>query len=103
MYVTIISIVKLSDDCYELAGKAKLLHYFPRALSAYRIEGLGQVKEGHEVIMLLLAFFPGAGIQQIMSAVPSSEQKPHLKNSQNCFTYLSCGSTDQKTIYGNFS
>lgn len=59
------SIVKLSDDCYELAGKAKRLHYFPRALSAYRIEGLGQVKEGHEVVMLLLAFFPGAGMQQI--------------------------------------
>lgn len=48
------AVMKLSDDCNELASTAKRLH----DLSADRIEGLGQVDEGHEeVAVSLLAFF----------------------------------------------
>ena len=50
--------VKLSYGRYEFAGTAKLLLCRPQAVSAYRIEGLGQVSKGHkEVAILLMAFF----------------------------------------------
>ena len=50
--------VKLSYGRYEFAGTAKLLLCLPQAVSAYRIEGLGQVSKGHkEVAILLMAFF----------------------------------------------
>ena len=50
--------VKLSYGRYEFAGTAKLLLCLPQAVSAYHIEGLGQVSKGHkEVAILLMAFF----------------------------------------------
>ena len=52
--------MKLSYGCYgyELVGTAKLLLRLPQAVSAYRIEGLGQVNKSHkEVAILLLALF----------------------------------------------
>ena len=50
--------VKLSYGRYEFAGTAKLLLCLPQTVSAYRIEGLGQVSKGHkEVAILPLAFF----------------------------------------------
>ena len=52
--------MKLSYGCYgyELVGTAKLLLLLPQAVSAYRIEGLGQVNKSHkEVAILLLALF----------------------------------------------
>ena len=50
--------VKLSYGRYEFAGTAKLLLCLPQTVSAYRIEGLGQVSKGHkEVAILLMAFF----------------------------------------------
>ena len=50
--------MELSDNRDESAGVAKLLHYLPQALSADRIEDLGQIDEGHEeVAVLLLVFF----------------------------------------------
>ena len=50
--------MKLSYGRYEFAGTAKLLLCLPQAVSAYRIEGLGQVSKGHkEVAILLMAFF----------------------------------------------
>ena len=50
--------MKLSYGRYEFAGTAKLLLCLPQAVSAYRIEGLGQVSKSHkEVAILLMAFF----------------------------------------------
>jgi hypothetical protein len=50
--------MELSHDCDEIAGAAKLLHDFPQAFSADRIESLGQIDKGHEeVAVLLLALF----------------------------------------------
>ena len=37
------------------------------------------------------------------SSVSQSNIENSLKILKNCFTYLPCGSTDQKTIYGNLS
>lgn len=50
--------MELLDNRGEYAETPKLLTYHPQAMSADRIEGLGQVDEGQEeVAMLLLAFF----------------------------------------------
>ena len=65
-------ISKLAEDRYKLAGTAKLLHYLPKAASVHRIEGLGQVDEGHkeDVAMLLLANF----LKLACSATPLNNQ-----------------------------
>ena len=52
------AIVKLSNDRYELAGTAKILHYLLQDVSSYLIEGLGQINDGpKEVATLLLSIF----------------------------------------------
>ena len=48
----------LLDDRYGLAETARILHYFPQAVFPHRIEGFGQINEGHKMVAILpLAFF----------------------------------------------
>lgn len=50
--------MKLLDDRYGVAETARILHYFPQAVSSHRIEGFGQINEGHKMVAILpLAFF----------------------------------------------
>ena len=49
--------MELSDECDELAGATKLLHYLPQAISADCVKGLCQIDKGHEEVAVLLLTF----------------------------------------------
>ena len=80
--------MKLSHGRYEFAGTAKLLLCLPQAVSAYRIEGLGQVSKGHkEVAILLLAFFTHSrgGNRSVVSQVKRELNHFHWSKSVRYF------------------